>query len=59
MLAAYKMASRGKHGKTEVIEFELDLSNNIWKIIQEMEEKTYRIGVYHKFMIYESYGPVD
>ncbi len=53
MYQAYKMAARGKRSKKEVIDFELDLSHNIWEIIRQMEDKSYRIGGYHKFMIYD------
>lgn len=53
MYQAYKMAARGKRSKKEVIDFELDLSHNLWELIRQMEDKTYRIGGYHKFMIYD------
>ena len=53
MYRAYRRAAAGKRDKREVIEFELDLSRNLWKIIQQMEDKTYRVGGYHKFMIYD------
>ena len=51
MYQAYKRASRSKHSKQEVIDFELDLSRNLWSIIRQMEDKTYRVGGYHRFMI--------
>lgn len=33
--------------------FELNLSRNLWELIEQMEDKMYRIGGYHKFMIYD------
>ncbi len=53
MYQAYKRSSRSKHSKQEVIDFELDLSRNLWSIIRQMEDKTYRVGGYHRFMIYD------
>ncbi|MCR5791022.1 MAG: reverse transcriptase [Lachnospiraceae bacterium] len=47
------MAAAGKRDKQEVIDFELDLSRNLWEIIHQMEDKTYRVGGYHRFMIYD------
>ena len=53
MYRAYRRAAAGKRDKQEVIDFELDLSRNLWEIIHQMEAKTYRVGGYHKFMIYD------
>ena len=53
MYQAYRRAAAGKRDKREVIEFELDLSRNLWEIIHQMENKTYRVGGYHQFMIYD------
>jgi retron-type reverse transcriptase len=53
MYQAYKRAAASKRCKQEVIDFELDLSNNLWSIIRGIEDKTYRIGGYHRFMIYD------
>lgn len=54
MYQAYKKAATCKRGKKEVVEFELNLSHNLWELIHRMEDKTYRIGGYHKFMIYDN-----
>ena len=53
MYRAYRRAAAGKRDKQEVIDFELDLSRNLWEIIHQMEDKTYRVGGYHRFMIYD------
>ena len=53
MYEAYRRAASCKRSKKEVIDFELDLSNNLWGIISRMENKTYRISGYHRFMIYD------
>ena len=39
--------------KTEVIQFELNLSEELVKLQKELEEKTYRMGKYYKFTIYD------
>ena len=49
----YKRAARSKRDKPEVIEFETDLPRSLWGIISRMEDRTYRVGGYHKFMIYD------
>ncbi len=38
---AYRRAAAGKRNKQEVIDFELDLSRNLWEIIHQMEDKAY------------------
>lgn len=53
MYQAYRMAARGKRWKNEVVSFELDLSRNLWELVRQMEDKTYRIGGYRKFLIYD------
>lgn len=53
MYQAYKKAAACKRSKKEVVEFELNLSHNLWELVHQMEDKTYRIGGYHKFMIYD------
>lgn len=50
---AYKMARRSKSTKCEVIGFELNLAENLWKLHDELESKTYRSGGYHRFTIYD------
>ena len=51
MYQAYRRAAAGKRDRREVIEFELDLSRNLWEIIRQMEDKTYRVGGYRRFMV--------
>ncbi len=50
---AYKMAARSKRRKTEVIEFELDLAEKLWRLHDELEAKSYRPSAYHRFMIFD------
>ena len=50
---AYRKAARGKHYKDDVIRFELDLSRNLWSIIEQLENRTYQVGQYRKFMIFD------
>ncbi len=50
---AYKKCRRGKLQKTEVIQFELNLSEELIKLQEELQAKTYQIGAYYKFAIYD------
>lgn len=50
---AYKATIKGKKEKKDVIQFELDLSNQLWKLHDELQMKLYRLGRYHCFQIYD------
>lgn len=50
---AHRKARLSKRNKKEVINFELDLGNNLWKLKKEIDNRTYKIKSYHNFMIYE------
>lgn len=50
---AYKKCRRGKTNKTEVIQFELNLSEELIRLQSELREKSYQIGSYYKFTIYD------
>lgn len=50
---AHKKARPGKRNKSEVIEFELNLSENISRLSEEIKNKTYRLGGYYSFMVYD------
>ena len=50
---AYKMAVRCKRSKREVIEFELNLANNLWTLHDALKNKSYHPSPYHRFMIYD------
>ncbi len=47
------MALRGKRSKREVVEFELDVANNLWGLHEELKDKNYSISAYHHFTIYD------
>lgn len=53
MLQAHKRARKHKTYKKEVIRFELNLENNIINIINQLKNKTYRLGKYFTFKVYE------
>ena len=53
MYQAYKMTSKNKRTKVEAIDFTLNLSRNLWKIIDELQTRTYQVGGYYRFMIYD------
>ena len=50
---AHKAARLGKRDKTEVIQFEMNLSENLCELQRELEERTYRPHGYKHFMVYE------
>lgn len=50
---SYKRCKRSKQHKGEVIRFEVDLSLNLYKIIKEFNNRTYKFNDYINFYIYE------
>lgn len=50
---AHRRARLGKRHKKEVIEFEGNLSENIWRIHYDLKYGKYMVGGYHSFMIYD------
>lgn len=50
---AHQKARKSKRHKKDVIYFELDLCNNLWKLKKELDSRTYKVHGYHHFMIYE------
>ena len=50
---AYKMAARCKRTKKEVIDFELNLAENLWSLNDELANKIYGVGRYQRFMIHD------
>lgn len=50
---AHKKCRLAKQHKREVIQFESNLAVNINKIINDIQNKTYNIGKYCRFLIYE------
>lgn len=50
---AYRRTARGKHGKNEVIKYENNLHMQLWCLQERMANRTFHIGGYHKFMIYD------
>ena len=53
MLEAFKRAAKGKKENKEVILFEMDLANNLTKILKSIHENKDVVGEYRKFTIYE------
>lgn len=53
MIEAFERASKGKHKNKEVILFEMDLACQIINILKQLYYKTYNVGVYREFKIYE------
>ena len=50
---AYRLAARGKRNKRGVIEFELNLSENLWRLHDELENQTYAPSGYYHFTVRE------
>ncbi len=50
---AHRVARLGKRHKKEVVEFELNLSQNLWDLYYDLKYKKYKIGGYHTFTIYD------
>lgn len=52
-LQAHIRASQGKKSKKEIILFEMDLENNIIRMMNEIKEGRYHFGKYREFLVYE------
>lgn len=50
---AHRKARLGKRHKKQVIEFELNLSKNLWQLHYDLKYNRYKIGGYTRFMIYD------
>lgn len=50
---AHKKCRKSKQYKGEVIRFEVNLSENIYKLMKEVVSKKYKVGTYKQFIIYE------
>lgn len=50
---AHKAACRGKRNTKEVIDFELDLSENLVKLSKSLKNKTYRMRGYYCFYVHD------
>lgn len=53
MLEAHKRAKKHKGYKDEVIKFEFNLENNLINLINNLKNKTYKMGNYFTFKVYE------
>ncbi len=50
---AHKKCRKSKQHKGEVIRFEVNLSENIYKLVNEIKTRKYKVGKYKQFIIYE------
>ncbi len=53
LLSAHKRARRHKAYKNEVIKFEFNLENNLINLMNNLKNKTYRMGNYFTFKVFE------
>ena len=50
---AHLRARKGKRGKSEVIQFELKLAENLTRMSEELKKRSYKMSGYYHFTIYE------
>ena len=50
---AHRRARLGKRGKKEVIQFEMNLAENLYSLHYDLKYGRYKVGGYHTFMIYD------
>lgn len=50
---AHLVARKSKRNKKDVIDFELNISSNLWALYDTLKERTYRVSGYNKFYVYE------
>lgn len=50
---AHLKARKCKRNKKDVINFELNLSQNLWSLCEALKDRTYTISGYNRFTIYE------
>ncbi|MCL2797460.1 MAG: RNA-directed DNA polymerase [Firmicutes bacterium] len=53
LYAAHKAARLGKRNKSEVIRFEMRLSENLFALKDELERGVYRVAGYKKFFVFD------
>lgn len=53
LLAAHQRARKGKATKNNVIQFEMNLENNLTNLLNQLRIGTYHIGAYRSFIILE------
>jgi len=53
LIKAARKAQRGKRYKNSTAKFNMGLENELLSLLKELQEKTYRIGSYKQFYIYE------
>lgn len=53
LMEAHQRARKHKVYRSEVIQFELNLENNITNLLNRIKNKTYHLGKYRSFIIYE------
>lgn len=53
MLQAHYRARKSKAYKKEIIEFEMNLENNIINLINNIRNKKYKLGKYRSFIVYD------
>jgi hypothetical protein len=53
LYAAHKAARKGKRCKSDVIEFEMNLAENLTRLQRALTDRTFRLQGYYHFMVYE------
>lgn len=53
LYAAHLQARKGKRNKKDIINFELNLSENLWELFDSLNIRQYKVSNYNYFNIYE------
>ena len=53
LLNAHRRARCCKQHKKDVVSFELNLTENLWKIKNALDSRSYKVSGYKKFMIFD------
>ena len=53
LLEAHKRAKKNKTYKKDVINYELNLENNIINLLRNLQKQNYHLGNYYKFKIFK------
>lgn len=50
---AYRKTARGKRGRNEVVQFEMNLAENLWRLHDQLKKETYVPAPYYCFTIHD------
>ncbi len=53
MIEAHERAKKGKLNRYEILNFDLNLENNIVNLVENIKNSRYKVGIYRSFTVYE------